>query len=80
MIGTARALIKIDRTGSWDNHLHAVLHALPIFPAGHYNYIQSAYLYIHEMSELESKTLLYIGSYKMASINQISFGQASVAT
>lgn len=56
MLGTARALIKADYTGSWQNHLHAVANGLSIFPAsGHYKYLKSAYHYIQEMSELESK-------------------------
>ena len=28
MLDTARVLIKPDRTGSWDNHLHVVFDAL----------------------------------------------------
>ena len=56
MLHTARAMIKADRTGSWKDHLQAVADALPIFAAaGHYNYQKSAYLYVQEMSELESK-------------------------
>jgi hypothetical protein len=55
MLDTARALIKSDHTGSWDNHLRAIFDTLPIFAAaGHHNYLKSAYLYIHEVSELES--------------------------
>jgi hypothetical protein len=55
MLRTARELIKADRTGSWNNHLHAIYNALPIFAAaGHYNYMKSAYLYVQEMSELEN--------------------------
>ena len=49
-------MIKADRTGSWKEHLQAVADALPIFAAaGHYNYLKSAYLYVQEMTELESK-------------------------
>ena len=56
MLHTARAMIKADRTGSWKDHLQAVADALPIFAAaGHYNYLKSAYLYVQEMSEPESK-------------------------
>jgi 5'-3' exonuclease len=56
MLHTARALIKSDRTGSWLNHLCAVSDALPIFAAaGHYNYLKSAYLYVQDMTDLESK-------------------------
>ena len=55
MLSTARALIKADRTGSWNNHLHAIYNALPIFAAaGHYNYLNSAHLCLQEMTELES--------------------------
>ena len=56
MLQTARALIKADRTGSWMMHLRAMLACLPIFAAaGHYNYLKSAYLYIQEMCELETR-------------------------
>ena len=37
-------------------HLSAVSDCLPIFAAaGHYNYLNSAYFYVQEMSELERK-------------------------
>lgn len=56
MLQTARALIKADRTGSWMMHLRAVLDCLPIFAAaGHYNYLKSAYFYVQEMSQLETR-------------------------
>ena len=56
MLSIARSMIKADRTGSWENHLHAVCNAMPVFAAvGHYNYLKSAYLYIQEMSALEKK-------------------------
>ena len=51
MLDIAQALIKLVRTGSWDNHVRAVFDALPIFVvAGHCNYLKSVYLYIHEMN------------------------------
>ena len=56
MLKVARALIKADRTGSWLMHLSAVADCLPIFAAaGHFNYLKSAYLYVQEMSELDTK-------------------------
>ena len=56
MLQTARDLIKADRTGSWMMHLRSVLDCLPIFAAaGHFNYLKSAYLYLQEMSKLESR-------------------------
>ncbi|KAJ8043657.1 hypothetical protein HOLleu_10852 [Holothuria leucospilota] len=56
MIRIARALIIVDRTGSWESHLCAVSDALSIFAAaGHFNYLKSAYFYIQEMSKLESR-------------------------
>ena len=56
MLSIARSMIKADRTGSWENHLHAVCNAMPVFAAaGHYNYLKSACLYIQEMSALEKK-------------------------
>ena len=56
MLKVVRALIKADRTGSWLMHLSAVADCLPIFAAaGHFNYLKSAYLYVQEMSELDTK-------------------------
>ena len=56
MIGTARALIKADRTGSWSNHLKAVEECLPILAvAGHYNYLKTSHHYLQQMSQLETK-------------------------
>ena len=56
MLEVAQELIEVDRTGSWEMHLiHAVSECLPIFAAtGHGNYLKSGYLYLQEMSELES--------------------------
>ena len=37
-------------------HLRAMLDCLPIFAAaGHYNYLKSAYFYLQEMSQLETR-------------------------
>ena len=45
-----------DRIGSWSMHLKAVTDCLSIFAAaGHFNYLKSAYYYLQEMSELESR-------------------------
>ncbi len=56
MLRVARGLIMADRTGSWSMHLNAVADCLPIFgAAGHYNYLKSAYFYVQEMNELETK-------------------------
>ena len=56
MLKVARALIMADRTGSWQMHLGAVADCLPIFAAaGHYNYLKSAYLYVQEMNELDTR-------------------------
>ena len=47
LLEVAREIIKADRTGSWQMHLHAVSESLPIFAAaGHSNYLKSAYLYL----------------------------------
>lgn len=56
MLQTARALIKADRTGSWNMHLHAMLDCLPIFAGpGHYNYLKSVYLYLQERCQLKTR-------------------------
>ena len=56
MLQTARALIKADRTGSWKMHLRTMLDCLPIFAAtGHYNYLKSAYFYLQEMCQLDTR-------------------------
>ncbi|KAG7168439.1 hypothetical protein Hamer_G002487 [Homarus americanus] len=56
MLRTARMVIRADRTGSWMMHLRAVSDCLPIFAAaGHYNYLNSAYLYVQEMCQLEAR-------------------------
>ncbi|KAJ8027660.1 hypothetical protein HOLleu_32863 [Holothuria leucospilota] len=56
MIRIGRAMIKADRTESWESHLCAVTDILPIFAAaGHFNNLKSAYLYIQEMSKLERR-------------------------
>ena len=56
MLHCARSLIMADRIGSWSMHLKAVTDCLSIFAAaGHFNYLKSAYYYLQEMSELESR-------------------------
>lgn len=56
MLQTAQALIKADRTGCWQMHLRAILDCLSVFAAaGHYNYLKSAYFYLQEMCQLETK-------------------------
>ena len=55
MLKVARTLVKADRTGSWDMHLGAISKCLPIFAAaGHFNYLKSAYLYLQDMTTLET--------------------------
>ena len=55
MLGVARELVEVDRTGLWQMHLHAISDCLPIFSAaGHPNYLKSAYLYLQKMVTLES--------------------------
>ena len=56
MLEVAREIIKADRTGSWQMHLHAVSESLPIFAAAeHSHYLKSAYLYLQNMHEWECK-------------------------
>ena len=56
MIQVAMSLIKADRTGSWQMHLRAVSDCLPIFAAaGHFNYLKTAYHYVQEMNQLQSR-------------------------
>ena len=55
MLEVARTLVKADRTGSWDMHLGAISKCLPIFDAaGHFYYLKSAYVYVQDMSKLET--------------------------
>ena len=55
MLGDARELVEVDRTGSWQMHLHAISDCLPIFSAaGYQSYLKSAYLYLQKMFKLES--------------------------
>ena len=55
MLKVARTLVKADRTGSWDMHFGAISKCLPIFhAAGHFNYLKSAYVYVQDMSKLET--------------------------
>ena len=47
MVQISRSLIKADRTGSWQMHLHALSDCLPIFAvAGHFSYLKSVHYYI----------------------------------
>ena len=56
MLKVARALITADRTGSWLLYLSNVADCLSIFAtAGQFNYLNSAYIYVQEMSELDTK-------------------------
>lgn len=56
MVKTARMLVMGDRMGSWNIHLCAAAECLPIFAAaGHFKYLKSAYLYLQNMKELETK-------------------------
>ncbi|PIK34366.1 hypothetical protein BSL78_28814 [Apostichopus japonicus] len=56
MVRVARMLILADRLGSWSRHLSAVGECLPIFgAAGHFNYLKSAYMYLQNMSNLETR-------------------------
>ena len=54
MLSLARALVSVDRMGSWEMHLNAVLACLPIFAAaGQTNYLKSARLYPQKMYALK---------------------------
>ncbi|PIK52555.1 hypothetical protein BSL78_10545 [Apostichopus japonicus] len=56
MVKVARMLILADRLGSWSRHLSAVGECLSIFgAAGHFNYLKSAYMYLQNMSNLETR-------------------------
>jgi len=56
MVKTSRMLVMSDKIGSWKLHLAAVSKCLPLFAAaGHFNYVKSSYLYLQNMSQLESK-------------------------
>ena len=58
MVKTVRMLAMADRIGLWEMHLAAVAHCLPLFAAaGHFNYVKSAYLYLQNMKDLETKNL-----------------------
>ena len=53
MLIVARALITADRIGLWTLHLETDFACLPIFaPAGNFNCLKFAYLYVQEMSNL----------------------------
>ncbi|PIK41765.1 hypothetical protein BSL78_21375 [Apostichopus japonicus] len=56
MVKVARMLILADRLGSWSRGLSAVGECLPTFgAAGHFNYLKSAYMYLQNMSNLETR-------------------------
>ena len=56
MLQTTRAVIKADCTGSWMLHLCTMSDCLPILAAtGHDNYLKSAYFYVQEMFQLETR-------------------------
>lgn len=56
MVKDARMLVMADRMGSWSTHLWAMTECLPLFSAaGHFNYLKSAYLYLQNMKDLETR-------------------------
>ena len=56
MVKVVRSLVMADRKGSWTTHLWAIAECLPIFAAaGHFNYLKSAYLYLQNMKDLETR-------------------------
>ena len=56
MMDILMRVIKAERTGNWDLHLHTVREMLPYFlAAGHTLYGKSAYVYLNNMLELESQ-------------------------
>ncbi len=65
MLEVARSLVKADRTGSWDMHLCAISKCLPIFAAaGHFNYLKSAYLYLQDMTMLETTNTAVVSQFR----------------
>ena len=58
ILQVARSLIMAVRTGSWIMHLNTVSDCLSIYAAaGNYNYLKSAYYYVQEKCERETKHL-----------------------
>ena len=56
MVKVARRLVMGDRMGSWSTHLWAMAQCLLICAAaGHFNYVKSAYLYLQNMKDLETR-------------------------
>ena len=56
MVEVARRLVMADRIGSWSTHLWAMAQCLPICAAaGHFHYVKSAYLYLQNMKDLETR-------------------------
>ena len=54
MLSIARALVSVDRMGSWEMHLSTVSAFQPIFAAAGYpNYLKSARLYLQKMYALK---------------------------
>ena len=59
MIDILRRYLRGERLGNWPLHLQATLEMLAFFAAtGHYNYLKSSYVYLLEMMDLETATLI----------------------
>ena len=57
--------MKSDRTGSWDMHLGTISNCLPIFAAaGHFNYLKSDYLYLQDMTTLETTNPAVVSQFR----------------
>ena len=56
MLGVARELVEIDRTGLWQMHLHTISDCSPVFAAaGRPNYLKSTYFSLQKMQALETE-------------------------
>ena len=56
VVKVVRSLVMADRKRYWSTHLWAIAECLPIFAAaGHFNYLKSAYLYLQNMKDLETR-------------------------
>ena len=65
MLEVARTPVKAGRTGSWDMHLGAISNCLPIFAAaGHFYYLKSAYLYLQDMTVLETTNTAVVSQFR----------------
>ena len=56
MVDIFTTFIKAERTGNFLLHLQSIIYMLPYFAAsGHFLYLKSAYCYVQQMQELQTK-------------------------